>query len=217
MSAIIDIGENDSTTKNDSSTLNTDNDRIQTSSSLANCSSGHNTFDNETGSIANNTRTINIQIAEIDRMIECNYPRYINGLEFLFVLNLIFAITFIVFFLSPVNNKYDFPIFIGEMLLLPTTFIIGYGLLTVSQRCTKRNIYYIKMLYINLTADVLILGWFFPIETQIGIVVNVFTILSTVFILRMEKFMDACFEKRRKLYFQLKLINGQNHSNIDTA
>lgn len=157
------------------------------------------------------------ELARINYLIQKKYRCCICWTEFCLVSNVIFTITFAIFFLNPKDHSYDSVFFLGISIFFLNSICFGYGLASIHKRSAHNTMRFTKLLSLDVCMDSFLLGWLSWIRQQVGMLFAIFVLIETVICLFAIRGMADKFKRRHELYLDLRAIADTNELNLDVA
>jgi hypothetical protein len=157
------------------------------------------------------------ELARINYHIQKKYRCCICWTEFCLVSNIIFTITFAIFFLNPKDNSYDSVFFLGISIFFLNSLCFGYGLASIHKRSPQNTIRFTRLLSLDVCVDMFLLIWLCWMKQQIGMLFAIFVLVETVICLVAIRGMAGKFKRRHELYLDLRAIADTYELNLDVA
>lgn len=146
------------------------------------------------------------ELIKLNALIEKNYQYCLRWIEFCLATNIIFAITFFIYFMNPKDHAFDPIVFIGELLFLYNAFCFGYGIAGISQKCPDKTLYFLKLIYIGLFISLSLTAWLVSRREPVGIILSLFGSASILTVLITGRGITIYFQRRRNICISLQPI-----------
>jgi hypothetical protein len=170
---------------------------------------------NSRNEVMNNYQKQYSELSRLNFLIQRKYRCCICWTEFCLVSNVIFTITFAIFFLNPKDHSYDSVFFLGVSIFFLNSICFGYGLASIHKRSAANTMRFTRLLSIDVCMDIFLLGWLCWIKQQVGILFAIFVLIETVICLLAIRGLADKFKRRFELYLDLKAIAETNDLNLD--
>jgi len=151
------------------------------------------------------------ELVKINSLIDHRYRYCTKWMEFSLATNVIFSITFMIYFMNPTDQPYDSIVFLGEILFLVNSFCFGYGIMAIYQRCPLKTRYFLKLLYMNLFGNLFLAIWLVYLKEQLGVIPSAFGCFSNIIVLVTGRGIVSYFFKRKEIYTRIQPI-AETHS-----
>jgi len=139
------------------------------------------------------------ELMKINSLIEKDYQYCIRWIEFCLGTNIIFAITFFIYFMNPKNHKYEPIVFLGELLFLFNAFCFSYGVVGISKKCPDKTLKFLRLIYVDLFISLCLTAWLFSRREEVGMILSLFGTISTLTVLVTGRGITLYFQRRRNI------------------
>lgn len=146
------------------------------------------------------------ELIKLNALIEKNYQYCLRWIEFCLATNIIFAITFFVYFMNPKDHAFTPIVFLGELLFLYNAFCFGYGIAGISAKCPDKTLYFLKLIYIGLFISLSLTAWLVSRREPVGIILSLFGSVSILTVLITGRGITMYFQRRKNICTSLQPI-----------